>query len=91
MNNVDKCLDDLYEELINYPVVKEYLRLKDLYNKDEELKELRKEIARLKQEGKDEEHKNLLEAYNRHPLVNNYFASREEVRNLLLEIKDILD
>lgn len=80
----------LREDIDNLPEVKEYYRLKELLEKDDDLRKMRSEIARLKAEGKEEERKNLLEVYNHHPLVNNYEMAKEEVRSLLLTIKNII-
>ena len=90
MNNTDEAIKELATELYALPEVKEFLRLKESLEKDKELKEMRQEIARLTNEGKKEEHNNLLSVYNSHPLVVNYLALREEVIALLSQIKDIL-
>ena len=90
MNKTDEALNHLAEELYSLPEIKEFLRLKEALEKDEELKEMRQEIARLTNEGKKEEHDNLLNVYNSHPLVANYLAMREEAISLLSQIKDIL-
>ena len=90
---MDKIVEEakkLREEIDNLPTVQEYYRLKSLYEADEELAKMRKEIARLKSEGKEEERKNLLEVYNNHPLVNNYEAAKQEVESLLLVIRNII-
>ena len=91
---MDKIVQDakkLREEIDNLPTVQEYYHLKSLYEADEELANMRREIARLKNEGKEEEKKNLLEIYNNHPLVNNYELAKQEVESLLLVIKNIID
>ena len=91
---MDKVVQDakkLREEIDNLPTVQEYYHLKSLYEADEELANMRREIARLKNEGKEEERKNLLEIYNNHPLVNNYELAKQEVESLLLVIKNIID
>ena len=91
---MDKIVQDakkLREEIDNLPTVQEYYHLKSLYEADEELANMRREIARLKKEGKEEERKNLLEVYNNHPLVNNYELAKQEVESLLLVIKNIID
>ena len=90
MNKTDEALEKLASELYSLPEVKEFLRLKDALEKDEELKTMRQEIARLTNEGKKKEHDSLLSVYNSHPLVINYLAMREEVMALLSQIKDIL-
>ena len=82
---------EIREEVDNLPQVKEYYRLKKLYENDDELKRLRGEIARIAREGKNKQRKALLEIYNSHPLVSNYNQAKEEVIILLNEIKNILD
>ena len=91
---MDKIVQDakkLREEIDNLLAVQEYYHLKSLYEADEELANMRREIARLKNEGKEEERKNLLEIYNNHPLVNNYELAKQEVESLLIVIKNIID
>lgn len=91
---MDKILEkakSLREDIDNLPEVKEYYRLKVLYENDKELERMRKEIARLKAEGKEEERKNLLAIYNSHPLVNNFTQAKEEVEHILLAVKEIID
>ena len=90
MNKTDEALEKLAKELYSLSEVKEYLELKESVENDKELKEMRLEIARLTNEGKKEEHDNLLSVYNSHPLVVNYQVVREEIYNLLNQIKDIL-
>ena len=90
MNKTDEALEKLAKELYALPEVQEYLELKESIENDKELKEMRLEIARLTNEGKKEEHDNLLKVYNSHPLVVNYQVAREELYNLLNQIKDIL-
>ena len=91
---MDKIIEEaksLRNEIDSLPEIQEYYRLKNLMENDEELATLRKEIARLAQEGKNEERKNLLEIYNNHPLVNNYNLAMEEAKSILLAIKDIIN
>ena len=90
MNKTDEALQHLSEELYKLPEVKEFLQLKEALEKDEELKAMRQEIARLTNEWKKEEHDKLVKVYNSHPLVANYLAMRDEVAALLTQIKDIL-
>ena len=91
MTDLDKVLEELSKQINNEPSVKEYLSLKKIIEADPELKKMRLEIARLTNEEKKKEHDNLLEVYNSHPLMVNYYQAREEVINLLKEIKNILD
>ena len=90
MNEVDKALEELKNELDNLPLIQEYLLLKKAISENEELKKMRIDIARLQYENKKDEHDNLLKIYNSHPLVINYQTTKEEVKNLLLEIRNIL-
>lgn len=90
---MDKIIEEakkLRAGIDNHPVIQEYYRLQALYVKDETLKEMRKDIARLKSLGKEEEASNLLKLYNKNPLVNNYEAAKQEARELLSAIKDII-
>ena len=91
MNNPVDSAKALKKEIEELPEVKEYLSLKDLLENDKELQELRTNIARLESEGKFEEKKNLLEVYNSHPLIVNFNILKDEVKNILSEINDILN
>ena len=90
---MDKIVEEaksLREDIDSLPEIKEYYRLKELYENDQTLKEMRRDIARLKSEGKEEERNNLLQIYNSHPLVNNYEMAKEEAERILLVIKNII-
>lgn len=91
MDEILNKAKEIRRDVDNLPQVKEYYRLKELYENDDELKRLRGEIARLASEGKNKERKALFEIYNSHPLVSNYNQAKEEVIILLNEIKNILD
>ncbi len=90
-NQIIEQAKTLRKDIDNLPSVQEYYCVKSLYENDEELKAMRKEIARLKVEGKEEERKNLLERYNKHPLVNNYELAKEEVISILSVVKNIIE
>lgn len=90
MDKVIEKAKELSNEILNTPEVKEYLRLKELFEKDKELAELRINIASLTNEGKLEERDNLLKIYNSHPLVANYETAKEAVRSLLETVKQII-
>ena len=90
---MDKLIEEaktLREDIDSLPEIKEYYRLKELYENDHSLKEMRENIARLKSEGKEEERNNLLAIYNSHPLVNNYMMAKEEAEHILLVITNII-
>ncbi len=90
MSDLLEEVKSLRSDIDNLPEVQEYYRLKETYENDKELQRMRMEIARLKSLGKEEERNNLLEIYNQHPLVVNYEVYKEEVENLLRQIKNII-
>ena len=90
---MDKVLEEarkLREDIDELPEIKEYLKLKQLIETDDELKKMRLEIARLKSLGKEEERNNLLNIYNNHPLVNNFEIAKEEAHSILLTIRNLI-
>ena len=90
MDKVIESAKALREEIDNLPEMKEYMLLKKLYEDNDELKEMRQNIAKLEQEGKLEEKKNLIAIYESHPIVNNFNLAKEEIKSILETIKDIL-
>ena len=91
---MDKIVEEaksLRNDIDSLPEIQEYYHLRDLMENDKELSRLRIEIARLANEGKTEERKNLLAIYNSHPLVNNYNIAMEEAKSILRTIKDIIN
>lgn len=81
----------LREEIEKEEIVKEYLRVKKIFEDNEELKKIREEIAKLYAQNKIKEHKALKEQYENIPLVQNYYSLKEEVISLFNQIKEILD
>ena len=90
MSDVIELAKELKQEIDNLPEMKEYLRLKNLLENDKELASMRREIARLQNEGKIKEKENLLAIYNSHPLVNNYYLAKEEIKSILTTISQII-
>lgn len=91
---MDKVIEEakkLREDIDNLSEVKEYYRLKKLIEDDKELSQMRKEIARLKSLGKEEERNNLIKVYENNPLVNNFYIAKQEVQSILVTIKNIID
>lgn len=91
MDEIIKLTDELRQSLMNLSEIKEFIKLKELYENNQELAEMRLNIARLTKDGKDVEKKNLLDIYNSHPLVVNYNATKEEAYLILETIKNIID
>lgn len=90
MDKIIELAKEIRSDIDNLPQVKEYYRLKEIYESSEELKAMRKEIARLKVQGKEKERNELLKAYNSHPLVNNYNIAKDEVKEILLNLQNII-
>ena len=90
MDKVIEKAQELSEQIKKEPIVIEYLHLKELIENDEELKSLRKKIALAASKKDEANHQRLKEMYDNHPLVNNFYLIKEEVENLLLEIKNII-
>ena len=91
---MDKILviaQELKDELDSLPLFQEYKSLKEEMDNSSELKELKKEIVRAKNENRLDDHKKLLSQYDSHPLVVNYHIIEEEVINYLKQISEILN
>lgn len=91
---MSKIIDDaktLKKELDNTPLIQEYMQIRDIFQKNEEILQLKKEIVRAKNENRIEDHKRLKKEYDNHPLVMNYLSLQEEVRALLKQICDIIN
>ena len=82
-----KELRTAIEETSEY---KEYIKNKELLENNEDVIELKHNVANLRAKGKNEEASNLEALYNNHPLVNNYEASKEALYQLLQTIESIL-
>lgn len=91
MDKVIQKAEELKALINELPEAKEYLTLKALMEANEELATMRRNIARLESENKQEEKANLLAIYNAHPLVNNYEIAKQDFKNLLQEIADIIN
>ena len=91
MNESIKLAKELKEEILKEPLIVEYLRVKELVEKDDEINSLKKQIALAKAHKDNDLHKSLLDRYNNHPLVVNYNVLKEEVNEYLLEISKIVN
>ncbi len=88
MNKAIELTYELKNELNSLPLFQEYKRIKELVDSSEEIKELKREIAKTS----DKEKKNqLLKQYNFHPLVVNYKELENEVSEYLLQICKIIN
>ena len=103
MDKIDLLLEDIKKEIYSEPYVQEYLRLKEVIKGDERLSRLEKEI-RVHQKAmcdnksnpevlskeRDLYEKAFLE-FESDPIVKDYKIVKEEVYNLLAEVKGVLD
>ena len=90
---MDKVLEKAKElrlAIEETPEFKEYIKNKELLENNEDVIELKHNIANLRARGKSLEAKNLEELYNNHPLVNNYEVSKEALYQLLKTIESII-
>ena len=91
MSNPIELAKELKAEIDKEPVVIEYKRIKSLIDCNEELQELKRQIALAKAHKDNDLHKSLLAKYNNHPLIINYQVLKEEVSGLLQEISNIVN
>lgn len=91
MDKIIELTNELKSELDKLPLFQEYKSLKKEVEESDELKKLKKEIVRAKNENRSDDHKLLLEKYNTHPLVTNFNMIEEEVKNYLKQISEILN
>lgn len=102
MNKLDEALLNVKNEILSLPEMKEFLSLKASIEKDDEIQKIDKEIrlhqkAMCKAEDNDEVYlkekelyENNLKLLNENPLYQNYLIARENVKELLLEVKEQL-
>lgn len=103
MNNLEKLVSEIKEEVNNEPSVKEYYRLKKIIKEDTYLTKLDSDIKKL-QKKMCENRKNdgvfsclkkeydlKVKEFETNPLIIDYKICEEEVRNYLLQIKDVLE
>ena len=92
---IKESLNKIKEDLLNEPIVQEYIRLKELIEKSDELSSLRKHISYLQNchpsDESREEYYKLLKQYNENPLVIQFKSVSDEVNDLLEEIKKELE
>ncbi len=90
---MDKVLEKAKElrlAIKQTPEYIEYMKNKELLENNKDVLELKQNIANLKAQDKYEEAKNLEEIYNKHPLVNNFEVSKDNLYELLKTIQNII-
>ena len=91
MSNSIEIAKELKSEIEKDPLIIEYRRIKLLVDSNDELNNLKREIALAKAHHDDALHKKLLNQYNRHPLVVNYNTLSQEVNDYLTSISQIVN
>ena len=82
---------ELKIEIEKDPLIIEYRRIKSLVDSNDELNNLKREIALAKTHQDDSLHKKLLDQYNNHPLIINYNVLNQEVSDYLASISQIVN
>lgn len=89
MSDIEKLAYELKTSIEHTGEYKEFMRLKKLYDSNEEIKSYK--ILLAKYEKDSPQYNEVLKEYNSYPLVVNYIKASEDLKALLLEIKAILE
>lgn len=90
---MDKTLElakELKKELIKTSEYQNFICYKDLYERNLDVQQLRKIIVRCHNENRKEDYDKALAAYQKNPIVVNYESSKQELEQLLMMIKNII-
>lgn len=103
MNPISNTIDTLSETFFDLPLVKDYFKAIDLINGDKNLLALSNEVKHLQKKmtlsmGRPAEHERYkidyeakLNVYNSHPYIVNYTYLKNEVEDLLSQMKTIIE
>ena len=96
MKQLENSAKKINEEILNHPLVKEYLKLKIAIEKDvtlqrkkQKLDAMRKELCNEK-EGDSDQYYSLLEEYKKDWKISRFEYLNNEIKGLMVEISDIL-
>lgn len=82
------------EDLSSLPLVKEYLKLKNIIDNSKELRNLENKVKFLKRcdlnDEEKEEYYKAKEEYENNPLISNFKKLEKEIIDLKIEVKKIL-
>lgn len=102
MNDIDLPLKEVHDEIFNNGIVKEYFRLKKQIEDDKELFELEKQVRFHQRnlcklspsDAEFEEEKKIYDELssklNSHPIYTNFLLIKNEINELLIDIRDFL-
>lgn len=103
MNEFEQALQDLVEEIHGLPLVKTYWQLHKEIEENDALKKMKQEMQKWQRQMTlhlsdlkehqfaKENYERLQNEYQMHPLIQNYQQVKEEVQDLLFQIKEILE
>ena len=93
MNDFDLsiAIKNLHDVLYDSDLVKTYFKLKDDINSDEYILSLVKNIKFFAHKNDHINFEKYKEMYENHPLINNYNVVEQEIRKMLLEIKEEIE
>lgn len=98
MDNINKKIDDLFDELEESKLYNDYLRVKKQLEANDEIMDLIKEIKRHqkilannKDKSVDDKLKSLRLNLESYPVYQSYLGIKEELENELFEIKDTFE
>lgn len=90
MNDFDEALEKLRKDLYQNPLIKEYFSLKKQLDENKDILKLNEDLKTATSNGNIDLLNKLKLEYDNHPIVNNFKIIKDEVDNLLLQIKEIL-
>ena len=90
MNKSLEIATEIKDKISELPEAKEYVRLKEIIDNDEEIQNLQKEIIRLTNSGKKEEADKVLGRLNSLPIIANFHIVKEQLAETLKTISNIL-
>lgn len=90
MNDPIELAIEISNKIYELPEAKEYLRLKGIIDKNEEIQDLQKEIISLQNLGKQEEAKVLMGRLDSMPIIMNFKYVQEQLAETLRIVSDIL-
>lgn len=91
MDRIIELSEELKKELDSLPLFIEYKNIKSAYDNSEDIKELKKQIVRAKNENRMDDYQELLNKFHKHPLYLNFTRCEQEIREYLQEISAILN
>ncbi len=103
MNEFEQALQDLVEEIHRLPLAKTYWQLHKEIEENDALQKMKQEMQKWQRQmtlhlsdpkghqNAKENYEHLQNEYQMHPLIQNYQQVKEEVQDLLFQIKEILE